>query len=168
MRRRVNLRRRQPRQPTGDRLRVLLVCSSGGHLDHLNRLKPWWTQHDRMWVTFPGADSESLLAGEDVAWAYHPTTRNIPNLLRNLLLARRVVREYRPDLVVSSGAGVAFPFFVQARLSGAETVYLEVYDRIDSPTLTGRLCYPLSGLFLLQWQEQRRFYPRGTVVGGLY
>jgi UDP-N-acetylglucosamine:LPS N-acetylglucosamine transferase len=121
-----------------------------------------------MWVTFPGADSESLLAGEEVVWAHHPTTRNIPNLLRNVLLARRVVRRYRPDLVVSTGAGVALPFFLQARLSGAETVYLEVYDRIDSPTLTGRLCYPLSRLFLLQWQEQRRFYPRGTVVGGLY
>ena len=50
----------------------------------------------------------------------------------------------------------------------AATVYLEVYDRIDTPTLTGRLCYPLSRLFLLQWQEQRRFYPRGVVIGGLY
>lgn len=149
-------------------LRVLLVCSSGGHLDHLDRLRHWWERQDRMWVTFPGADSESLLHGEAVAWAYHPTTRNIPNLLRNLVLARRTLRSYRPDVVVSTGAGVALPFFLLARLSGTETVYLEVYDRIDSPTLTGRLCYPLSRLFLLQWQEQRRFYPRGVVVGALY
>lgn len=170
MRRRTFLRRPGDREqaPDEDRRRVLLVCSSGGHLDHLSRLRPWWEQHDRMWVTFPGADSESLLAGEDVVWAYHPTTRNVPNLIRNLFLARRVVRRYRPDLVVSSGAGVALPFFLQARLTGAETVYLEVYDRIDSPTLSGRLCYPLSHLFLLQWPEQRRFYPRGTVIGGLY
>ena len=144
------------------------MCSSGGHLDHLNRLKPWWQEHERSWVTFPGADSESLLAGEEVSWAYHPTTRNIPNLLRNLRLARRILRRDRPDLIVSTGAGVAFPFFVLARILGIDTVYLEVYDRIDLPTLTGRLCYPLSRLFLLQWPEQRRFYPRGVVVGGLY
>jgi beta-1,4-N-acetylglucosaminyltransferase len=152
----------------GNNSRVLLVCSSGGHLSQLYRLKPSWEHHDRMWVTFPGADSESLLEDEEVVWAHHPTTRNLPNLLRNLRLARRIVREYRPDVVISTGAGVAFPFFLLARLAGAATLYLEVYDRIDSPTLTGRLCHPLSRRFLLQWEEQRRFYPRGQVVGGLY
>ena len=68
---------------------------------------------------------------------------------------------------MSTGAGVAFPFFVVGRLLRAKTVYIEVYDRIDLATLTGRLCYPISTLFLLQWDEQRRSYPRGEVVGTL-
>lgn len=46
------------------------------------------------------------------------------------------------------------------------TVYLEVYDRISRSTLTGRLCYPLTDLFL-QWLEQAASYPRGTVIGCL-
>lgn len=149
------------------RTRVLLVCSSGGHLIQLYSLKPWWERHDRLWVTFEKLDSESLLAGERVAWAHHPTTRNLRNLLRNLGLAWRLLRSYRPDVVVSSGAGVAFPFFLLARVLGHKTVYVEVYDRIDSATVTGRLCYPLSDLFLLQWQEQRRSYPKGVVIGSL-
>ena len=148
-------------------MRVLLVCSSGGHLIQLHNLKPWWEQHDHMWVTFEKLDSTSLLQGERVAWAYHPTTRNLRNLVRNLLLAWRLLRSYRPDVVVSSGAGVAFPFFLLARLLGRKTVYVEVYDRVDSPTMTGRLCYPLSSLFLLQWEEQRRNYPKGVVIGSL-
>ena len=77
------------------------------------------------------------------------------------------LRSYRPDVVVSSGAGVAFPFFLLAKLFGKRTVYVEVYDRIDSPTMTGRLCYPFSDLFLLQWEEQRRNYPKGRVIGSL-
>jgi UDP-N-acetylglucosamine:LPS N-acetylglucosamine transferase len=145
----------------------MLVSSSGGHLLQLFRLKPWWSRHRRTWVTFRGPDSESMLEGEDVAWAHHPTTRNVPNLIRNLVLAWALVRQQRPDVVVSSGAGVALPFFVLGRLYGARTVYVEVYDRIDLPTLTGRLCYPLSHLFLLQWEEQRRFYPRGRLIGRL-
>ena len=132
------------------------------------RLKPWWQKHDRLWVTFRMPDSLSLLGGEWVAWAHHPTTRNLPNMLRNLRLGWRVLRRYRPELVVSTGAGVAFPFFLAARLLGARTVYLEVYDRIDLPTMTGKLCHPLSDLFLLQWEEQRRIYPRGQVVGKLF
>ncbi|MGH2812197.1 MAG: PssD/Cps14F family polysaccharide biosynthesis glycosyltransferase [Actinomycetota bacterium] len=148
-------------------MRVALVCSSGGHLLQLYQLRPWWEKHERLWVTFDKADSRSLLAGEPIVWAYQPTTRNIPNLLRNLRLAWKTLRHHRPDIVVSSGAGVAFPFFLLARLLGIKTVYVEVYDRIDLGTLTGRLCYPLSNLFLLQWEEQRRFYPRGQVIGRL-
>ena len=147
------------------RLHVLFVCSGGGHLAQLHQLRDWWGGHGRSWVTFRMADSESLLAEEKVHWAFHPTTRNVPNLLRNLWLAWRVLRTERPDVVVTTGAGVAAPFFLLARLRGIRTVYLEVYDRIYTPTLTARLCYRFTDLFLLQWEEQRQHYPDGIVVG---
>jgi UDP-N-acetylglucosamine:LPS N-acetylglucosamine transferase len=134
----------------------------------MRQLKPWWEKHERTWVTFPMADSRSLLRGERVAWAHHPTTRSIKNLLRNAALAWRLVRRARPNLVVSTGAGVALPFFLVARLLRIPTVYVEALERVDSASLTGRLCYPFSDLFVLQWEEQRRFYPRGQVVGALY
>ncbi len=149
------------------RYTLLLVASGGGHLGQLLPLAPWWGRHDRVWVTFD-TPSAAAVGDDRVVFAHHPTTRNIPNLLRNLVLAWRVLREERPDVVVSSGAGVAVPFFVLARLLGIRTVFVEVYDRIDSRSLTGRLCRPLSDLFLLQWESQRRLYGSGTVVGGLY
>jgi hypothetical protein len=148
-------------------MKVAFVSSAGGHLIQLYHLRPWWEKHDRLWVTFDMPDSRSLLEGEEIVWAFHPTTRNIPNLLRNFRLAWRTLRETRPDVVVSTGAGVAFPFFLVARLLRQKTAYIEVYDRIDLATLTGRLCYPLSNLFLLQWEEQKRFYPKGDVIGTL-
>jgi hypothetical protein len=147
--------------------RALLVCSSGGHLYQLLRLEPWWRDFARRWVTFDTEDARSLLAGELTVWAYRPTTRNARNAARNLFLAVRLVREWRPDVIVSTGAGVAFPFFVAAKLFRIPTVFVEVYDFIDSPTLTGRLCHPLTDRFLLQWPEQQRFYPRGIVIGPL-
>jgi hypothetical protein len=70
-------------------------------------------------------------------------------------------------VIVSDGAGVAFPFFVVAKLHRVKTVYLEVYDRIDSRTLTGRLCYPITDLFCVQWEEQRTLYPRAELIGTL-
>ena len=147
--------------------KVLLVGSSGGHLAQLLSLRPWWEPLDRLWVTFPTQDSQSLLADEATVWAHHPTTRNARNCIRNLLLGWKVLRRYRPDVVVSSGAGVAFPLFFAARILGISTAYVEVFDRIDVPTLTGKLCYPFSDIFMLQWPEQQRFYPRGTLVGPL-
>lgn len=146
---------------------VLLVGSSGGHLAQLLALRSWWGDRDRVWVTFPTPDAKSQLPGERVTWAYHPTTRNLLNLLRNLGLAFRLLRKEKPSVVISTGAGVAVPFFVLGWLRGIPTVYLEVYDRIDSPTLTGRLCRPFTRLFLVQWEEQRKFYPGSVVVGPL-
>ena len=109
----------QPRTPTRETrtaVRVVLVCSSGGHLIQLHQLKPWWEKHERTWVTFDLPDGRSLLEGEDVVWAHHPTTRNVRNAFKNLMLAVRMLPRYRPDVVVSDGAGVAFPFFVVARM----------------------------------------------------
>jgi UDP-N-acetylglucosamine:LPS N-acetylglucosamine transferase len=146
---------------------VLLVGSSGGHLAQLLALRPWWGDRDRVWVTFATPDAKSQLPGERVAWAYSPTTRNIPNLIRNTGLAFRLLRREKPSVIVSTGAGVAVPFFVLGWLRGVPTVYLEVYDRIDSPTLTGRLCRPFARLFCVQWEDQRKFYPGSVVVGPL-
>ena len=146
---------------------VLLVASSGGHLAQLCALRPWWEGRERAWVTFRTPDAESALEGERVHWAHHPTTRNVGNLLRNTGLASRVLRAERPKAVVTTGAGVALPFFVLGRLRRVPTVYIEVYDRIDTPTLTARLCRPFTRLSLAQWEEQRAFMPTSITVGPL-
>jgi beta-1,4-N-acetylglucosaminyltransferase len=149
-------------------VKAALVCSSGGHLAQLYRLRGWWEDHERLWVTFDTPDATSLLATERVNWAHHPTTRNLRNAVRNLALAWRFLRRERPDVVVSDGAGVAVPFFVAARILGIKTVYVEVYDRIDTRTMAGKLCYPLSDLFCVQWEEQQRLYPRARLIGTLF
>ncbi|MBM9458567.1 UDP-N-acetylglucosamine--LPS N-acetylglucosamine transferase [Nocardioides sp. zg-536] len=148
-------------------MRLLLVSSSGGHLAQLMALRPWWEKHERHWVTFDTPDAVAKLEGEDVTWAHHPTTRNVKNLLRNSVQARGVLASFRPNLVLSTGAAVAVPYFWLSRRA-TPTVYLEVYDRVRSRTLTGRLCRPVADLFLVQWPEQQRLYRSSVVIGGLW
>lgn len=149
-------------------MKVLLVCSSGGHLTQLMCLESWWSDQERTWVTFDSEDATSKLEGERVVFAHHPTTRNVKNLLRNTFLAWRLLRRERPEVVVSTGAGVAVPFFWLARAMGIRTIYLEVFDRIDSPTLTGRLCRPVTDLFLVQWPEQSQHYKDAVLLGSVW
>jgi UDP-N-acetylglucosamine:LPS N-acetylglucosamine transferase len=147
---------------------LLLVGSSGGHLAQLIALEPWYRTRRRCWVTFRTPDAQSLLADEDdVVWAHYPTTRSVRNLLRNVGLAWQVLRRRDVAAVVTTGAGVALPFVALARLRRIPTVYIEVYDRIDTATLTARLCRPFLSAMLVQWEEQRRMYPEATVVGNL-
>ena len=82
-------------------------------------------------------------------------------------LAWTVLRARRPDVVISTGAAVAWPFFLIARATGVPTVYIEVFDRLDTPTMTAQLCRPFSTKMLVQWEEQRALYRDTTVVGTL-
>jgi len=148
-------------------MKVLLTCSNGGHLAQLHQLEPWWEEHQRLWFTFDTPDARSVLAGEQVEICHHPTTRNIKNMVKNFGLSWSLISRFQPDVVVSTGAGVAFPAFVVAKLRRIPTVYIEVFDRVDSATMTGRLCHPFSDLFAVQWEEQRAVYPKGELVGRL-
>jgi len=146
-------------------MKICIVCSSGGHLFQLYILKNWWMKHKRFWVTFKKEDAISLLVNEKTYFAYHPTNRNLKNLLKNTFLAWKILKKEKPDIIVSTGAGVAVPFFWVGKLLKSKTIYIEVFDRIFSPTLTGRLVYPVTDVFVLQWQEQKKFYPKGKVLG---
>lgn len=144
-----------------------LVGSSGGHLIQLLATRPLFESSDRFWVCFDKQDARSLLDGEVAYWGHFPTNRHVGNLLRNTIDAVRILRRERPDVVMSTGAALAIPYFALGRLFGCVCVYIEVYDRIDSPTVTGRICHRLAHIFGLQWEEQARFYKRGRVIGPL-
>lgn len=150
-----------------NRLKLCFACSSGGHLFQLYMLQPFWEKHSRFWATFNKIDAVSLLKDERCVWVHHPTNRNLKNLLRNSILALKVLLREKPDIIISSGAAIAVPFFYLGKLFRSKTVYIEVFDRITSPTLTGKLVYPVTDLFIVQWDEQKDFYPKGINLGAL-
>lgn len=151
------------------RAKVCIPTSSGGHLTHMRMLMPVFDRAaDRFWVTFDKEDANTALVGERVYHCHFPTNRNLKNTVRNTLLAIRVLRKERPNLIVSSGAAVAVPFFAIGKLLGARTVYIEVFDRVDAPTLTGRLVRRMTDLFIVQWPEMERVYPGSFCLGSVF
>lgn len=149
-------------------MKVCLVGSSGGHLTHLYLLKPFWNDKERFWVTFDKEDARSILENEIFYPCYYPTNRNLKNLIKNTILAFKILRKERPDIIVSSGAAVAVPFFYLGKIFGAKTVYIEVFDRIDAPTMTGKLVYPVTDRFIVQWEEMKKVYPKAINLGGIF
>lgn len=153
--------------PGGRRIRLALVGSSGGHLAQLVALRPLWERYDRFWVTFDTEDARSLLGGERTYWCHHPTNRNLKNLIRNTFLAVRLLGRERPTHLISTGAAVAVPFFYVGRLIGAELIFIETFDRIDSATLTGRFLRPITHHMFVQTSDQLGLYRRSEVLGPL-
>jgi len=117
------------------------------------------------WICFQTPDAESLLADETVTWAHHPTNRSVRNLARNWMLARRLFADYRPDFVLSTGAGVAVPFLLEARRRSISTCYLELIARSEALSLTGRLLYGRTDHFLVQWPDLAEKFGKASYRG---
>ena len=149
-------------------MKVLLVGSSGGHLTHLYMLKPFWEKTERVWVTFDKEDARSLLKGETLYPVYYPSNRSLKALIINTHRAIKILRKERPDLIISSGAAPAIPFFWIGKLMGAKTIYIEVFDRIDKPTITGKICYPVADVFIVEWEEMKQVYKKAVNLGSIF
>ena len=148
--------------------KICLVGSSGGHLTHLYMLKPFWKDKNRFWVTFDKEDARSLLKDEKMYSCYYPTNRSLKALFKNTIIACRVLYDEKPDIIISSGAAVAVPFFYIGKIMGAKLIYIEVFDRIDAPTIAGKLCYPVTDKFIVEWEEMKNVYPKAINLGSIF
>lgn len=150
------------------KIKVCLVGSSGGHLTHLYMLKPFWENKERFWATFDKEDARSLLKGEKLYPVYYPSNRSIKALIINTHRAIKILKKERPDLIISSGAAPAIPFFWIGKLMGAKTIYIEVFDRIDKPTISGKICYPEVDKFIVEWEEMKQVYKKAINLGSIF
>jgi UDP-N-acetylglucosamine:LPS N-acetylglucosamine transferase len=148
--------------------RTLLVSSSGGVLLDVLALRPWWRKHDVSWVSVQAPDTAELLAPYAVRWESELRPRQVGELVRAVLRARRMLRSTGIELVVSAGSGVAVPYFLAARLAGVPAVWVETFNVIGKPGLAARLCAALASQVVVQHPELLARHRRAVNVGELY
>src|SRR6478672_4093132 len=120
--------------------RVLLVSSSGGVLDDLMAMAPWWNGLDRRWVAVRAPDTEQLLAAESVDWADDGSASHPVQLARAVAAAQRDLDRRPVDLVISAGTGIAVPYFLAARRRGVRCWWVETFNMVGSPGRAARMC----------------------------
>ena len=131
-------------------MKVALVCSHGGHLSEMLQLLPAFRGFDSFFVTYHSPRDKEI---ETTGRAYF--TDNIGKdpfrFGLSFFWALRVLRREKPRVIVSTGSEIAIPFFVLAKLSGVKTIFIEGFFRVEDLSQTGRILYPLSDVFLVQW-----------------
>jgi beta-1,4-N-acetylglucosaminyltransferase len=149
------------------RLKVCVACSPGGHLVQVRQLAQIYEKYDYFYFTFSGTVAESL--------AYDSRVRTIPNIVRRnpvswlfgAFLSAKIALVERPDVVITTGAGVVVFFCIFSKLLGAKIIFIESMAKVEKPTLTARLLYPFSDLFLVQWSNLKKFFPKARFEGRL-
>ena len=74
----------------------------------------------------------------------------------------------RPNIVITTGTMVAYPFYLLSILLNKKFVFIETFGRSNEPTVAGRLMEKHSDLFFVQWESQKQFYENAQYVGCLY
>lgn len=150
--------------------RVCFAASSGGHLEELLMLRPLMDCYDSFLVTekaaykaaVEGIRCYNLLQVNRREWSC------LPRLAVNAFRSLGILWKERPDVVICTGVLAMVPLCLLSKLFGKRLLFIESYAKVKTPTLTGRLLYPLADRFYVQWQELLKFYPKAVYLGGIY
>ena len=145
-------------------MKICLVCSHGGHLTELLHLREAFEGHETFFITYNSKRTRQL--------PHRYLLTNIGKSPIRMLFAAftifKILRQERPNLIVSTGAEVAIPAFYLARLFRIKTIFIESWTRVVEPTGTGKIVYPVSDVFLVQWpQLLSKYGEKATYHGGI-
>ena len=127
-----------------------------------------YSKYDHFYFTFSGEMAKHLQKTVRV--------RSIPNIFRNkpisvilgFILSIYYAMLERPDVIITTGASVVVFFCIFAKLLGAKLIFIESMAKVNRPTLTAKLLYPFADLFIVQWPELLRFFPKAQYLGRLF
>lgn len=86
------------------------------------------------------------------------------NCLKSLILFLKI----RPQYVVTTGTHAAVPMCYFAKLFRKKVIFIETFANSQTKTLSGKLVYPIADLFIVQWEEMLKLYPKAIFGGGIY
>lgn len=133
-------------------MKICLVCSHGGHLTETLRLLEAFEGHDIFFATYHSSRNEELMK---IARVYSTQNigSNIWRMLKAIPWALGILLKEKPNVIFSLGAEVAIPFFYLGKLLRIRTIFIESWSRLSNPSGTGRIIYPVSDVFLVQWEQ---------------
>lgn len=143
-------------------MRIVGICSGGGHLTELLMIMRHLPPCEAI-LTEEGAVARNSGCNLPLLPICDPH-RSPWKFLQNARQAVRYFFRLHPSVVVSTGAGMTLPFFIWARIFGATCIFVETGARVSTPSMTGRLLYRFSHLFIVQNAELLRFYKKAVVA----
>ena len=151
--------------------KVLFISSIGGHLSELLKLEPVFEKYNYHIITEKGVCTEYLKARYEKRVSYLPycTRSKIFSyiFIYSYLIIKSIYLFYKikPEIIITTGTHTAVPMCYIGKLFGRKIIYIESKANINKKTLTGKIIYPIADLFIVQWKNMLKFYPKAIYVG---
>lgn len=158
----------------GDTLknRVMFICSAGGHLTEMLKIDSLFKKYDYVLVTEKNKISLNLRNKYNLEFLkygsrYYPF-KYFFVFIYNFFKSIYLFFKYNPDLVYTTGAHTSVVMCYLAKIFKKKIIFVEVFDRITSPTLSGRMVNRIADTFLVQHEELLDKYNNAKYIGGVY
>ena len=148
--------------------RVLFISSTGGHFNELMQLKPMFKKYDYHIITEKDKFTEGFKKeyGKKISRT-HPLVYPF-KFLWNCILTVIYFIKIRPKYIVTTGTHNAGPMCLLGKIFGSKIIYIETFANRNSKTSTGKLVYKFADLFIVQWEEMLKLYPKAKLGGSIY
>lgn len=152
--------------------KVCFLASSGGHLEEISRLVEIEEKYDNLLVTEKGGFDE-LHFGKKVIHVHQINRKEIlfPFKFIGLIFkAFKILLKEKPTVLISTGALATVPFCMVGKLLRKRIIYIESFARVDTPSLTGKIMYKLklANLFVVQWEDMLKYFPKAIIGGRIF
>ena len=151
-------------------VKICFTSSSGGHLEQLMMLYPMMKEYNSFILT---EKTDYQINYKDIRF-YNVSQINRREYLFVFKFIYLFINSFiiffreKPDVVISTGALSTIPMCIFAKLFKKKIVFIESFSKITSPTITGKIMYKIADLFIYQWEDLKKFYPKAIYGGGIY
>ena len=154
--------------------KVMFISSTGGHLDELMQLTPMFKKYNYYIVT---EKTKSNLKLKDkhpkkISFLVYGTKDHILTypfkLLFNCFKSLFIYIKVRPKYIITTGAHTAGPMCCIGKIFGSKIIYIETFANSKTKSATGSIIYKFADLFIVQWEDMLKLYPKGVYGGWIY
>jgi UDP-N-acetylglucosamine:LPS N-acetylglucosamine transferase len=148
------------------KIKICLACSAGGHLTQLLQLNDLWKNYEYFYLTSKSKSSLNLT--EKTYYIKNPK-RNPILFFLVFIQSLTIFLIEKPQVVVTTGAGIAIPISLIAKIFRKKLIFIESFSRVKDPSITGKLLYLFADLFLVQWKTLLKKYgPKALYEGAVF
>lgn len=154
--------------------KVLFISSTGGHLNELLQLEPLFKKYNYHIITEKDKTTVGLKDkyGKRIDYLPYGTRSKLFSyifiyaflILKTIFLYCKI----RPKYIVTTGTHTVGPICYLGKIFGTKIIYIETYANINRKTATGKLIYPIADLFIVQWEEMLKLYPKAVYAGSIF
>lgn len=154
--------------------KVMFISSTGGHLEELMRLAPMFEKYEYHIVTEKTKSNLNLTTKHPhkVSFLTYGTKEQpiiYPlKLLLNCFKSLIIYTKFKPKYIVTTGAHTAGPMCCLGKIFGSKIIYIETFANSKTKSVTGSLVYKFADLFIVQWEDMIKLYPKATYGGWIF
>jgi UDP-N-acetylglucosamine:LPS N-acetylglucosamine transferase len=154
--------------------KVLFISSTGGHFTELMELKSLFEKYDYHIVTEKDSFTITLKDKYKDRITYLPygTRRRfftyIFKYAFTIIKSIFLYIKLRPKYIVTTGTHTALPICFFGKIFGSKIIFIETFANMNSKTMSGRIIYPITDLFIVQWESMQKIYPKAVLGGSIF